>query len=88
MTGMLTTLGRSRLGTAGAAATLLAGFAGPARAQGPMYYLETFGQPGHELARITWALLILSILVVVIIAVLVAVGVARRAVLSRSLPVD
>lgn len=44
----------------------------------PMYYLETFGAPGHEIAEITWGLIWLSIGVVAIIALLVLVGVVLR----------
>lgn len=41
-----------------------------------MWFLETFGLPGREIAEITWGLLILSIIVVAIIAALVAVALA------------
>src|SRR5690625_408154 len=41
-----------------------------ASAFGPMYYLETFGSPGHEIRRILLALTWLSVLVVVIITAL------------------
>ncbi len=50
-----------------------------ARADAPMWYLETFGSPGHEIQTITWALLILSVAVVLIIALLVIYAVATRA---------
>src|SRR5690625_1250912 len=45
---------------------------------GPMYYLEAFGSPGHEIRRILLALTWLSVLVVVIITALVVIGVIRR----------
>ena len=64
-------------GLATAAAALA--YTVPARAQGPMYYLESFGSPGRQIAEITWGVLILAIIVVVIIAVLVVAGVVLRA---------
>lgn len=51
---------------------------GPAAAFGPMYYLETFGSPGHEIRLILLALTWLSIAVVIIITALVVIGVIRR----------
>lgn len=46
---------------------------------GPMYYLRTFGSPGHEIRQILLALTWLSIAVVVIMTALVVMGVMRRA---------
>lgn len=62
---------------AAAAAVLM--HTAPARAEAPMWYLESFGSPGRQIAEITWGLLIVSILVVVIIAGLVAAGLVLRA---------
>jgi len=63
-------------------ATLIAAAAmfapGAARANAPMNYLRSFGPRADEIAALTWALLIVSILVVVIVSVLVLVGVLRR----------
>jgi cytochrome c oxidase subunit 2 len=55
-----------------------------AHANAPMNYLQSFGPKAHEIANLTWALLILSILVVAIISALVVVGAMRR----RALPPD
>lgn len=44
----------------------------------PMYFLETFGSPGHEIASLTWGLIWLSTGVVVIIALLVLFGVMLK----------
>ena len=55
--------------------------AGPALADGsnrPMYYLETFGSPGNEIAPLTLGLLWLATAVVVIVALLVLGGVLFR----------
>lgn len=49
-----------------------------APAFGPMYYLEAFGSPGHEIRTILLALTWLSVVVVVIITALVVIGVIRR----------
>ncbi len=65
---------------AGAAAALLG--CGSAHANAPMNYLQSFGPKAHAIANLTWALLILSILVVVIISAAVLVGILRR----RALP--
>lgn len=62
-----------------ASAAIAAPATGARAADRPMYYLETFGSPGHEIAGLAWGLLWLSIGVVVIIAVLVVAGVALRA---------
>lgn len=40
----------------------------PARAEGQMYYLDSFGSPGRPIAEITSGLLTVSIVVVVIVA--------------------
>ncbi len=47
-----------------------------------MYFLRTFGPRGDAMAKITWGLLVISILVVVIISVLVLVGVFARRMVS------
>ena len=49
-----------------------------ASAQGPMYYLEAFGPRGKEIAVHTWALLALSVAVVLIIGILVLIGAFAR----------
>ncbi|WP_375263326.1 cytochrome c oxidase subunit II [Palleronia sp.] len=71
------------------AAAMFAMAAGPAAAEapGPMWYLDTLGQPGGMIADLTWGLLILSIVVVVMITALVMVAVrgARR---NVSMPAD
>jgi cytochrome c oxidase subunit 2 len=43
-----------------------------------MTYLRAFGPKGHHIAGLTWALLILSIVVVVVVSVLVLLGVLVR----------
>ena len=49
-----------------------------ARADAPMNYLRSFGVRAHEIASLTWGLLIISILVAIIVSALVLVGVMRR----------
>ena len=49
-----------------------------ARADAPMNYLRSFGPKAGEIAALTWALLIVSILVIAIVSGLVLVGVMRR----------
>jgi cytochrome c oxidase subunit 2 len=49
-----------------------------ARAQGPMYYLETFGPRGDAIADLTWGLIALVVGVVIIISVLVLIGAFAR----------
>jgi cytochrome c oxidase subunit 2 len=81
-------MGRSRTGpgSPGAPSLALAGLAGlaaamlpmPARAAAPMNYLQSYGPRADQIATLTWALLILSILVIVIIGGLVIAGVMRR----------
>ena len=44
-----------------------------------MWYLDTFGSPGREIAPILWALLWQSIVVVGIIATLVVLGLVAKA---------
>jgi cytochrome c oxidase subunit 2 len=51
---------------------------GPACADVPMTYLRAFGPKGERIAELTWALLILSIVVIVVISALVIVGVVIR----------
>jgi cytochrome c oxidase subunit 2 len=51
-----------------------------ARAAAPMNYLQSYGPRADQIAALTWALLVLSILVVVIVSALVVIGVRRRAV--------
>ena len=82
-------MGRSRTARADRAATTAAlAFAGAliwpvaARAAAPMNYLQSYGPRADHIASLTWALLILSILVVVIISALVVIGVRRRSVLQ------
>jgi cytochrome c oxidase subunit II len=65
------------------APALLFAAAGPVPARAaesgrPMYYLETFGAPGHDIAELTWGLIWLSTAVVAIIAALVLGGVLFR----------
>lgn len=55
-----------------------------AQAEAPMNYLQGFGAKAHQVVPLTWALLILSILVVVIVSALVAAGVTRRRAPQRS----
>ena len=69
-------LGQPAAALAGAAAALFG--SGSAYANAPMNYLQSFGPKAHEIANLTWALLILSILVVVIISAAVLVGILRR----------
>jgi cytochrome c oxidase subunit II len=49
-----------------------------ASAQGPMYYLETFGPRGKAIADLTWGLLALSVAVILIIGILVLIGAFAR----------
>jgi cytochrome c oxidase subunit II len=78
---------RTRLPDRTARIAVLTGAAGvlfrpvSADAAAPMNYLQSFGPRADEIAALTWALLILSILVVVIVSALVLIGVIRRRVL-------
>jgi cytochrome c oxidase subunit 2 len=49
-----------------------------AYAAAPMNYLQAFGSKAQEIVHLTWALLIISIVVIVIVSALVLVGVMRR----------
>jgi cytochrome c oxidase subunit II len=59
-------------------AAVVALHARPVLAKAPMNYLQSFGPRAHEIAILTWALLIISIVVAVIVSALVLVGVMRR----------
>ncbi|MGQ9366394.1 cytochrome c oxidase subunit II [Azospirillum sp. ST 5-10] len=63
---------------AAAAAVVLGLLSRGARADAPMGYLETFGPRGHEIAALTWGLIVQSVVVVAIISALVVAGVFRR----------
>lgn len=76
---------------------LLAGIAAiaaePARADGPMSYLATFGPRGQSIAALTWGLIVLSVFVVCAVGALVLAGTAARRTyrnsdLERPLPVE
>ena len=75
---------RTRLPDRTARIAVLTGAAGvlfrpvSAAAAAPMNYLRSFGPRADEIAALTWALLILSILVIVIVSALVLIGVIRR----------
>jgi cytochrome c oxidase subunit 2 len=59
-----------------------------ARAATPMHYLQSYGPRADQIAALTWALLILSILVVVIVSALVLIGIRRRAVPSSAVRLE
>ena len=81
--GAMPILGAQTFGRAARAATapvILALSAKAASAQGPLSYLEAFGPRARHVADLTWALLGLSVAVIVIVGILVVVGtVSRRA---------
>jgi cytochrome c oxidase subunit 2 len=78
-------IARRRAGTMLAAAAALT-LSTPASADAPMTYLRAYGGKGRDIAQLTWALLILSIAVVVIISALVLVGVLVRRSRSAAAP--
>jgi cytochrome c oxidase subunit 2 len=72
------------LARSGALAASLCGLPAAAMADVPMTYLRAFGPKGEKIAQLTWALLIESIVITVIISALVLVGVlVRRSRISR-----
>jgi cytochrome c oxidase subunit 2 len=71
-----------RIGSIAAAMPLPA----PARADLPMTYLRAYGGKAHDIAQLTWALLILSIVVVAIVSALVLVGVLVRRSRTAEMP--